>query len=99
MEATKMKRHTINQNGRAQIAQQLKEKTKPSVFDGWLDDDLIDSQRSQEMLSAWADELETKLDEGEGDEVEISKHDTKSGRTEFLYVDEHGYDIEEEVAK
>ena len=67
---------------------------KPSVFDGWLDDDLIDSRRSQEMLSAWASDLEDVLDSGNGDEIEISQHDTISGHIEFLSVTDEGIDVE-----
>jgi len=78
-----------------QIAEQLKAKCKPSVFDGWLDADLIDSRRSQEMLSEWAAELEDVLNSGNGDEVEISQHDTISGHTEHLSVSDHGINIGE----
>jgi len=91
-----MKKHTINENGMQQIVDQLKAQCKPSVFDGWLDDDLIDSRRSQEMLSAWASELEEVLDSGNGDEIEISQHDTISGHIEFLSVTDEGIDIVEE---
>jgi hypothetical protein len=91
-----MKSHTINDIGMKQIAEQLKAKCKPSVFDGWLDDDLIDSRRSQEMLSAWAAELEDVLDSGNGDFVEISQHDTRSGHTEHLSVTDDGISIKEE---
>ena len=96
-----MKSHTINQNGMRQIAEQLKSKCKPSVFDGWLDADLIDSRRSQEMLSAWAADLEDVLDNGNGEagwatSVEISQHDTRSGHTEHLSVTDDGISIKEE---
>ena len=74
-----MKKHLVNKNGMQQIVDQLKAQCKPSVFDGWLDDDLIDSRRSQEMLSAWASELEDVLDSNNGDEIEISHNDTISG--------------------
>jgi len=89
-----MKSHIINDNGMQQIAEQLKAKCKPSVFDGWLDADLIDSRRSQEMLSEWAATLEDVLDSGTGDEVEISQHDTISGHTEHLSVSEDGINVE-----
>jgi hypothetical protein len=86
-----------------QIAEQLQSKCKPSVFDGWLDADLIDSRRSQEMVSAWAAELEDALNSGDGEEsvfsstvhVEISQHDTKSGHTEYLSVSEDGINVNE----
>ena len=90
-----MKKHTINENGMQQIVDQLKAQCKPSVFDGWLDDDLIDSRRSQEMLSAWASELEDVLDSNNGDEIEISQNDTISGHTEHLSVTDEGIDIVE----
>jgi hypothetical protein len=92
-----MKTHTINKHGMQQIVDQLKAKCKPSVFDGWLDDDLIDSRESKEMLAAWASDLETVLDDENGDEIEISEHHTISGHTEFLSVTDKGIDIEKEV--
>ena len=91
-----MKKHMINENGMQQIVDQLKSQCKPIVFDGWLDDDLIDSRRSQEMLSAWASELEEVLVSGNGDEIEISQNDTISGHTEHLSVTDEGIDIVEE---
>jgi hypothetical protein len=89
-----MKTHTINKNGMQQIVDQLKAKCKADVFDGWLDNDLIDSRESQEMLAAWAHDLETVLDDENGDEIEISEHQTISGHTEFLSVTTEGIDIE-----
>lgn len=89
-----MKKHTINTNGMQQIVKQLKAQCKPNVFDGWLDDDLIGSRRSQEMLSSWATELEDVLNSGNGDEIEISQHDTISGHTEHLSVTDAGIDWE-----
>ena len=92
-----MKTHTINTNGIKQIVDQLKAKCKPSVFNGWLDDDLIDSRESKEMLSAWASDLEETLDSENGDEIEISEHQTISGHTEFIYVTDEGIDIENDL--
>ena len=92
-----MKTHTINTNGIQQIVDQLKAKCKPSVFDGWLDDDLIDSRESKEMVSSWASDLEAVLDQENGDEIEISAHDTISGHTEFLSVTDEGIDIENDL--
>jgi len=89
-----MKKHTINEIGMQQIVDQLKSQCKPSVFDGWLEDDLIGSRRSKEMLSSWATELEDMLNSGNGDEIEISQHDTISGHIEFLSVTDEGIDIE-----
>jgi len=90
-----MKTHIINDIGMKQIAEQLRSKCKPSVFDGWLDADLIESRRSQEILSEWAAELEDVLNSGNGDEVEISQHDTASGHTEHLSVSDAGINSEE----
>tara|TARA_R110000851_G_scaffold2619_1_gene10710 strand:+ start:29 stop:316 length:288 start_codon:yes stop_codon:yes gene_type:complete len=87
-----MKTHTINKHGMQQIVNQLKAKCKPSVFDGWLDDDLIDSRESKAMLGAWASDLEETLDSKNGDEIEISEHQTISGHTEFIYVTDEGID-------
>tara|TARA_R110000751_G_scaffold96405_1_gene188086 strand:+ start:99 stop:548 length:450 start_codon:yes stop_codon:yes gene_type:complete len=89
-----MKKHTINEIGIKQIAQQLKSACKPSEFMGWLDNDLIDSQETKKMLSAWAEQLETALDSGDGDEIEISHHITNSGHTEWIYVTDEGINIE-----
>ena len=87
-----MKKHIINEIGMQQIVDQLKSQCKPSVFDGWLEDDLIGSRRSKEMLSSWATELEDVLNSGNGDEIEISQHDTISGHTEHLSVTDAGID-------
>ena len=87
-----MKTHTINKHGMQQIVNQLKAKCKPSVFDGWLDDDLIDSRESKAMVSSWASDLEAVLDQENGDEIEISEHQTISGHTEFIYVTDEGID-------
>jgi hypothetical protein len=94
-----MKTHTINTNGIQQIVEQLKAKCKPSVFNGWLDDDLIDSRESKEMLSSWASDLEAVLDQENGDEIEISEHHTISGHTEFLSVTDEGIDIENDLSE
>jgi len=79
-----MKKHIINEIGMQQIVDQLKAQCKPNVFDGWLDDDLIGSRRSQEMLSSWATELEDVLNSGNDDEIEISQHDTIQDIQSFL---------------
>jgi len=89
-----MKTHIINKSGMQQIVEQLKAKCKPSVFDGWLEDDLINSRDSQEMLSAWAADLEETLNSENGDEIEIPQHQTNSGHIEFLYVTDEGIDVE-----
>ena len=88
-----IKRHTVNKLGLEMIRQELLSKCKPSVFDGWIDDDLIDSKRSQEMLGAWASEIEETLDADNGDFVEVSQVDTKSGHTEHLSIDDSGIDV------
>ena len=92
----KIKKHTVNKLGLEMIRQQLLSRCKPSVVNGWLDDDLISSRRSQEMLCAWATELEDVLDSGiYGDEIEISSHKTISGHIEYLSVTDEGIDVEE----
>ena len=88
-----MKMHRVNKSGLEMIRQELLSKCKPSVFDGWLDDDLIDSKRSQEMLGAWASEIEDALDADNGDFVEVSRFDTKSGHVEHLEIDDSGIDV------
>ena len=88
-----IKRHTVNKLGLEMIRQELLSKCKPSVFDGWIDDDLIDSKRSQEMLGAWASEIEETLDADNGDFVEVSQFDTKSGLTEHISIDDSGIDV------
>ena len=89
----KIKTHRVNKSGLEMIRQELISKCKPSVYDGWLDDDLIDSKRSQEMLGAWASEIEETLDADNGDFVEISSSDTKSGHVEHLEIDDSGVDV------
>ena len=81
------------------IRQELLSICKPSVFDGWLDDDLIDSRESKEMVSSWASDLEAVLDQENGDEIEISEHQTISGHTEFIYVTDEGIDIENDLSE
>jgi len=88
-----MKRHRVNKMGLEMIRQELLSTCKPSVFNGWLDDDLIESKRSQEMLGAWAIEIEEALDADNGDFVEVSRFDTKSGHVELLEIDDSGIDV------
>jgi hypothetical protein len=88
-----IKTHRVNKSGLEMIRQQLISRCKPSVFDGWLDDDLASSKRSQEMLGAWASDIESALDAGDGDFVEISSFDTKSGHVEHLEIDDSGIDV------
>jgi hypothetical protein len=88
-----MKIHRVNAVGLEMIRQELLSRCKPSVFDGWLDDDLIESKRSQEMLGAWASEIEEALDADNGDFVEVSSSDTRSGHVEHLEIDDSGIDV------
>lgn len=88
-----MKIHRVNAVGLEMIRQELLSRCKPSVFDGWLGDDLASSSRSQEMLGAWASEIEEALDADNGDFVEISSSDTKSGHVEHLEIDDSGIDV------
>ena len=94
-----MKIHRVNKLGLEMIRQELISKCKPSVFDGWLDDDLIDSKSSQEMLGAWANDLEEALDADNGDFVEVCWSMTESGHVEHLSISDSGFDVTfEEVA-
>ncbi len=54
-----------------------------------------DSTDTKDMLSAWASDLESALDENQNDwgEVELSQHDSQSGHTEFISVEEGHFDI------
>ena len=88
-----MKTHIVNKLGLEMIRQKLLSKCKPSVFDGWLDDDLIHSKESQDMLLAWASDLEDTFDADNGNSVEISSFDTKSGHVEHLEIDDSGIDV------
>jgi len=81
-----MNNYKITTQGIAHIAERLLTVCKTTAFDGWLDAELIESKRSQEMLGAWASELEDKLNSGDGDEIEISSDLTKSGHVEWLSV-------------
>lgn len=89
----KIKRHTVNKLGLEMIRQQLLSKCKPSVFDGWLDDDLIDSKESQEMIGAWSSTIEDDLDSSNGYFVQLGCHQTKSGHFEHLSIDDSGIDV------
>ena len=88
-----MKIHRVNAMGLEMIRQELLSRCKPRVYDGWLDDDLIDSKRSQEMLGAWASEIEETLDADNGEFVVITSSDTKSGHVELLEIDDSGIDV------
>ena len=88
-----MKIHRVNAMGLEMIRQELLSKCKPSVFDGWLDDDLIHSKESQDMLLAWASDLEDTFDADNGNSVEINSSYTKSGHVEDLEIDDSGIDV------
>ena len=88
-----MKIHRVNAMGLEMIRQELLSKCKPSVFNGWLDDDLVHSKESQDMLLAWASELEDVLDAANGDSIEVSQFDTKSGHVEDLSISDSGIDV------
>ena len=88
-----MEIHRVNAVGLQMIRQELLSRCKPSVFDGWLDDDLIESKRSQEMLGGWASEIEESLDACNAYFVEIGSHMTKSGHVEHLEIDDSGIDV------
>ena len=96
----KIATHRVNKLGLEMIRQELLSKCKPSVYDGWLDDDLIDSKRSQEMLGAWASDIEDDLDSSNAYFVQIDSHLTKSGHFEHLEIDDSGIDVSfEEVTQ
>lgn len=88
-----MKMHRVNKVGLEMIRQELLSRCKPSVFNGWLDDDLVHSKESQDMLLAWASEIEEALDADNGDFVEVSQFYTKSGHVEHLSIDDSGIDV------
>ena len=88
-----MKIHRVNAVGLEMIRLELLSRCKPSVFDGWLDDDLASSSRSQEMLGAWASESEEALDADNGGFVEVSSSDTRSGHVEHLEINHSGIDV------
>ena len=88
-----MKMHKVNKVGLEMIRQELLSRCKPSVFIEWLDDPLASSSMAQDMLLAWASEIEEALDADNGDFVEISSSDTKSGHVEHLEIDDSGIDV------
>ena len=88
-----MKIHRVNAMGLEMIRQELLSKCKPSVFDGWLDDDLIDSKRSKEMIGEWASVIEDDLNASNGYFVQLDSHQTKSGHFEHLEIDDSGIDV------
>jgi hypothetical protein len=75
------------------IRQELLSRCKPSVFIEWLDDPLASSSMAQEMLSAWASDIEEALDANNSDFVEISASYTKSGHVEHLEIDDSGINV------
>ena len=88
-----MKMHKVNKVGLEMIRQELLSRCKPSVFIEWLDDPLASSSMAQEMLSAWASDIEETLDANNSDFVEISASYTKSGHVEHLEIDDSGIDV------
>ena len=88
-----MKMHRVNKVGLEMIRQELLSRCKPSVFNGWLDDDLVHSKESQDMLLAWASELEDVLDADNGDSIEVKQFYTKSGHVEDLSISDSGIDV------
>ena len=95
----KIKRHTVNKLGLEMIRQELLSRCKSSVFGGWLGDDLIHSKESQNMIGAWASDLEEALDADNGDFVEVCWSMTESGHVEHLSISDSGFDVTfEEVA-
>mgnify|MGYP003659885014 CR=1 FL=1 len=89
----KIKRHTVNKLGLEMIRQELLSRCKPSVFIEWLDDPLASSSMAQEMLSAWASDIEEALDANNSDSVKIRASYTKSGHFEHLEIDDSGIDV------
>jgi hypothetical protein len=88
-----MKIHKVNAVGLEMIRQELLSRCKPSVFIEWLDDPLASSSMAQEMLSAWASDIEEALDANNSDFVEISASYTKSGHVEHLEIDDSGINV------
>ena len=88
-----IKRHKVNKSGLEMIRQELLTKCKPSVFNGWLDDDLVSSKESQNMIGAWASDLEEALDADNGDFVEVCWSMTESGHVEHLSISDSGFDV------
>ena len=89
----KIKRHTVNKLGLEMIRQELLSRCKSSVFGGWLGDDLIHSKESQNIIGAWATNLEEALDADNGDFVEVCWSMTKSGHVEDLSIRDSGVDV------
>ena len=89
----KIKSHTVNKLGLEMIRQELLSRCKSSVFGGWLGDDLIHSKESQNMIGAWAGDLEDALDADNGDFVEVCWSMTKSGHVEHLSISASGVDV------
>lgn len=73
-----MKYQYINENGLKQIRLFLKDKHKNG--------EIID----RNCLMAWARSAEFHLSEGNGAIIEISCHNTKSGKTELFTISENG---------
>jgi hypothetical protein len=86
----------INNIGLEEIRQTLIERTKPTIWDGYLTEaGLRDCGYTMEMLGAWASDLEDDINiQGiNGGSVEIQAHMTKSGHVEDFTVTEAGMDI------
>ena len=74
---------TVNENGLKEIAVFLAEFHKNGAC------------FNSENLGAWADEANTALAETGTAHIEISEHDSVSGRTELYFISDAGLDINE----
>ena len=83
--------HLINKVGLEEIRQQLITKLKPNRYD-FQSDEMVGSKEQDNYLSSYATDLEAAMDNWtDGDEVELSPHNTKSGHVEFLSVSDKGF--------
>ena len=81
-----MKTYTVNETGLSQIATILREHHKHGAA------------LTRENVHAWASDVEMHLDAGLGAYIEISCHDSISGRTETHAISAAGFDISEDQA-
>ena len=77
-EMTTITTYQINAAGLAFIAEELIQRHKKFAY----------SAPTREMLQAWAADVESRIEDGNGAEFEIRSWDSVSGHTELVRLDE-----------
>ena len=91
-----VKIHIFNERGMEHIRLSLVEQCNPGAFLDELDEPVVAGREPCETLCEWASRLEEMLQSGNGNEVEIPAHLTKTGQIGWLSAPTDGIEIEYE---